>query len=183
MRQASRRYFPKSATAPSAAVSRRDFCRVVALGSSALAAPLAAAATRRPNIVYVLADDLGWGDLDCYNPDSAVPTPFANRFAEQGVRFTDMHSPSSVCTPTRYGILSGRYCWRTRLKQGVLQGYSPSLIEPGRLTVPGMLQRRGYFTAGVGKWNNVYFQHPAVVARLTALLDRYKQQGYSRAMP
>jgi arylsulfatase A-like enzyme len=64
-----------------------------------------------------------------------------------------MHSPSSVCTPTRYGILTGRYCWRTRLKSGVLQGYSPSLIEPGRLCVPGMLKREGYYTAGVGKWH------------------------------
>ncbi len=132
--------------------TRRNFCRTVALSAGALASPLAAA-SRPPNIVYVLADDLGWGDLGCYNPNSAVPTPNANRFAEQGVRFTDMHSPSSVCTPTRYGILSGRYCWRTRLKQGVLQGYSPSLIEPGRLTVPAMLKQKGYYTAGVGKWH------------------------------
>ena len=70
---------------------------------------LLSGAAEKPNIVYILADDLGWGDLDCYNHDSAVPTPYANRFAEQGVRFTDMHSPSSVCTPTRYGILTGRY--------------------------------------------------------------------------
>ena len=134
--------------------NRRDFAKFLA-GSSvaALAASPATAAQRPPNIVYVLADDLGWGDLDCYNPDSAVPTPYANRFAEQGVRFTDMHSPSSVCTPTRYGILTGRYCWRSRLKQGVLQGYSPSLIEPGRLTVPALLKQRGYYTAGVGKWH------------------------------
>jgi arylsulfatase A len=133
--------------------SRRDFCRTLSLGSAALTRPLAGAAQRLPNIVYVLSDDLGWGDLDCYNRDSGVPTPYANRFAGQGVRFTDMHSPSSVCTPTRYGILTGRYCWRTRLKQGVLQGYSPSLIEPGRLTVPAMLKQRGYYTAGVGKWH------------------------------
>jgi arylsulfatase A len=130
-------------------MNRRDFCRLL----SATPAALAAAPQRPPNIVYVLADDLGWGDLACYNPDSAVPTPYATRFAEQGVRFTDMHSPSSVCTPTRYGILTGRYCWRSRLKQGVLQGYSPSLIEPGRLTVPAMLRQRGYYTAGVGKWH------------------------------
>jgi arylsulfatase A-like enzyme len=134
--------------------TRRDFAKILAGSSAAaLASSLATAAPRPPNIVYVLADDLGWGDLDCYNPDSAVPTPFANRFAEQGVRFTDMHSPSSVCTPTRYGILTGRYCWRSRLKQGVLQGYSPSLIEPGRLTVPALLKQRGYSTAGVGKWH------------------------------
>lgn len=121
------------------------------LGSCAVTR--APAAPRLPNIVYVLADDLGWGDLDCYNSRSAVPTPYANRFAQQGVRFTDMHSPSSVCTPKRYGILTGRYCWRSPLKEGVLQGYSPSLIEPGRLTVPAMLQQRGYYTAGVGKWH------------------------------
>ena len=133
--------------------NRRDFLSALAAGSGALNALPAAAAARRPNIVYVLADDLGWGDLECYNADSAVPTPHANRFATQGVRFTDMHSPSSVCTPTRYGILTGRYCWRTRLKSGVLQGYSPALVEPGRLCVPGMLQRQGYYTAGVGKWH------------------------------
>ncbi len=133
--------------------NRRDFCGALAWGSGALARSLAGAQPRLPNIVYVLADDLGWGDLDCYNRDSAIPTPYANRFAEQGVRFTNMHSPSSVCTPTRYGILTGRYCWRSRLKQGVLQGYSPSLIEPGRLTVPAMLRQRGYYTAGIGKWH------------------------------
>src|ERR1043165_3691220 len=130
--------------------NRRDFCR--GLGAGFLNSSLEAT-RRQPNIVYVLADDLGWGDLECYNADSAVPTPFANHFAAQGMRFTDMHSPSSVCTPTRYGILTGRYCWRSRLKQGVLQGYSPSLIEPGRLTVPAMLKGRGYYTAGVGKWH------------------------------
>jgi arylsulfatase A-like enzyme len=107
----------------------------------------------KPNILYILADDLGWGDLRCYNPQSAVPTPNADRLAAQGVRFTDMHSPSSVCTPTRYGILTGRYCWRTTLKKGVLNGHSPNLIEEGRLTVPAMLKRQGYYTAGVGKWH------------------------------
>ena len=133
--------------------NRRDFCKAVACGWSALPARLAGAERSLPNIVYVLADDLGWGDLDCYNPDSVAPTPHANRFAGGGMRFTDMHSPSAVCTPTRYGILTGRYCWRSRLKKGVLQGYSPSLIEPGRLTVPAMLRQRGYYTAGVGKWH------------------------------
>jgi arylsulfatase A-like enzyme len=113
----------------------------------------ALAAERLPNIVYILADDLGWGDLGCYNAASGVPTPNADRLASQGVRFTDMHSPSAVCTPTRYGIMTGRYCWRTSLKNGVLWGYSPNLIEPGRLTVPAMLKARGYYTAGVGKWH------------------------------
>ncbi len=118
-----------------------------------LSSSLLAAQKARPNIVYILADDLGWGDLRCYNPASAVPTPHGDRMAKQGMRFTDMHSPSAVCTPTRYGILTGRYCWRSSLKKGVLNGYSPSLIEEGRLTVPEMLRRSGYYTAGVGKWH------------------------------
>lgn len=132
-------------------MKRRDLLGGMAAGLLPLSgAPRAAAL---PNVVYILADDLGWGDLDCYNPRSAVPTPNSRKLAAQGVRFTDMHSPSSVCTPTRYGILSGRYCWRSRLKQGVLNGYSPSLLEPGRLTVPSLFRSRGYYTAGVGKWH------------------------------
>jgi arylsulfatase A-like enzyme len=128
-------------------LDRRSF-----LASALLARPLAAA-TAPPNIVYVLADDLGWGDLRAYNPDSRIPTPHADRLAGQGIRFTDMHSPSAVCTPTRYGILTGRYCWRTRLEKGVLWGYDTNLIEPGRVTVPAMLKARGYRTAGFGKWH------------------------------
>ncbi|MDE3167819.1 MAG: sulfatase-like hydrolase/transferase, partial [Acidobacteriota bacterium] len=119
----------------------------------AAAAMLPAQARRMPNILFILADDLGYGDLDCYNPESKAPTPHLDGFAKEGVRFTDAHSPSAVCTPTRYGILTGRYCWRSRLKKGVLNGYSPMLIEPGRLTVPAMLKARGYRTAGFGKWH------------------------------
>jgi len=135
-------------------LNRRSFCRTLVALPAALPAGLnAAAEAALPNIVYVLADDLGWGDLGCYNAESAVPTPNANRFAAQSIRFTDMHSPSAVCTPTRYGILTGRYCWRSSLKSGVLWGYSPNLIEPGRMTVPSMLKSRGYYTAGIGKWH------------------------------
>jgi arylsulfatase A-like enzyme len=129
-------------------MDRREFLSALLAGHA-----LGAEAGTRPNIVYVLADDLGWGDLGCYNPESAVPTPNANRLAKQGVRFTDMHSPSAVCTPTRYGILTGRYCWRSSLKQGVLWGYSPNLIEPGRMTVASMLKGRGYHTGAIGKWH------------------------------
>jgi arylsulfatase A-like enzyme len=107
----------------------------------------------RPNIVVILADDLGCGDLGCYNKNSIIPTPNLDRLAEQGMRFTDAHSPSAVCTPTRYGILTGQYCWRTRLKQGVLQGYDPLLIEPGRMTIASMLKKHGYATHCVGKWH------------------------------
>jgi arylsulfatase A-like enzyme len=110
-------------------------------------------AARKPNVVYILADDLGWGDLDVYNAHSAIPTPVANGFAREGMRFTDMHASSAVCTPSRYSILTGRYAWRSRLKKGVLNGDSPNLIEEGRLTVPGMLKAQGYYTAGVGKWH------------------------------
>jgi arylsulfatase A-like enzyme len=131
-------------------LNRRQFC--TAAGVSALAGS-AAGAGKLPNIVFILADDLGWGDLRCYNPESRIPTPNADRLAREGMRFTDMHSPSAVCTPTRYGILTGRYCWRTHLKSGVLWGYSPNLIESGRMTVASMLKSRGYFTAGVGKWH------------------------------
>ncbi len=118
--------------------------------------PFAAATPVRaapPNLVLVLADDLGYGDPGCYNRDSKIPTPNLDRLASQGMRFTDAHTPSAVCTPTRYGILTGRYCWRTSLKRGVLDGYSPLLIEPGRLTLPALLKEHGYATACVGKWH------------------------------
>lgn len=107
----------------------------------------------KPNLVLILCDDLGQGDLGCYNPDSKIPTPAMDRLAAEGLRFTDMHSPSSVCTPTRYGLLTGRYCWRTPLKKGVLWGFSPALIEEGRPTLASMLKARGYRTAVVGKWH------------------------------
>jgi arylsulfatase A len=112
-----------------------------------------AAQPRRPNIVVILADDMGWGDPGCYNAQSKTPTPNIDRLAAQGMRFTDAHSPSSVCTPTRYGLLTGRYAWRTRLKSGVLQGYDPLLLEPGRMTIASILKARGYHTGAVGKWH------------------------------
>jgi arylsulfatase A-like enzyme len=106
-----------------------------------------------PNIVVILADDLGYGDLHCYNKDGKIDTPHLDRMAAEGMRFLDAHSASAVCTPTRYGLLTGRYCWRTRLKKGVLGGWSPHLIDDGRLTVAGLLNRQGYVTACIGKWH------------------------------
>ncbi|MFO0910761.1 MAG: arylsulfatase [Isosphaeraceae bacterium] len=106
-----------------------------------------------PNLVVILADDLGYGDVSCYNPASKIRTPRIDELAAQGMRFTDAHSGSAVCTPTRYGLLTGRYAWRTRLARGVLSGYSPHLIEPRRLTLASMLRRNGYQTAVVGKWH------------------------------
>lgn len=107
----------------------------------------------RPNIVVILADDLGYGDLSCNNPDSKIPTPHADRLAAEGMRFTDAHSPSAVCTPTRYSLLTGRYHWRTRLKSGVLDGLSPPLIEADRVTMASFLGDHGYATACIGKWH------------------------------
>jgi len=133
--------------------TRRSIIKTLAGAAASLAAPGKAAASARPNIVFILADDLGWGDLSSYNPNTAVPMPNAERLAREGMRFNDMHSSSAVCTPSRYSILTGRYCWRTRLKKGVLNGYSPNLIEPDRLTLPSMLKKLGYYTAGVGKWH------------------------------
>jgi arylsulfatase A-like enzyme len=107
---------------------------------------------RPPNIVYILADDLGYGDLGCYG--GKIPTPHVDRLAREGLLCTDAHSGSSVCSPTRYGILTGRYAWRTTwMKSGVLAGFDPALIEKGRLTAPELLRRHGYVTACIGKWH------------------------------
>lgn len=111
------------------------------------------AASHRPNIVFILADDLGYGDVRCLNPASRIATPHLDRLAADGKVFTDAHSSSSVCTPTRYGILTGRYNWRSRLKNGVQGGMSPPLIEPGRWTVASFLKQQGYHTACIGKWH------------------------------
>lgn len=117
----------------------------------ALASPLLAA--EKPNLIVILADDLGMGDVACYNPDSKIPTPHLDRLAAEGMRFRDAHTPSAVCTPTRYGLLTGRYAWRTRMTSGVLDGYSPPLIEADRVTVASFLKQQGYATACVGKWH------------------------------
>jgi arylsulfatase A-like enzyme len=108
---------------------------------------------RAPNIVLVYADDMGYGDVGRYNPDSRIPTPNIDRLAASGVRFTDAHAPSAVCTPSRYGLLIGRYCWRTQLDSGVIFDYHPPLIDADRLTIGGLLQNKGYATACIGKWH------------------------------
>ena len=110
--------------------------------------------TDHPNIIYILTDDLGYGDVHALNPERGkIPTPHMDRLAEQGMVFTDAHTSSSVCTPTRYGILTGRYNWRTRLQSRVLRGFDRPLIDADRLTVAGMLQQQGYTTACIGKWH------------------------------
>jgi len=121
--------------------------------STLFAAPLPDEQAAPPNVILILADDLGYGDIGANNPDSAIATPNLDRVAAQGIRFRDAHSGSAVCTPTRYGILTGRYCWRSRLKSGVLNGYSKHLIEADRPTVASLLKARGYDTACIGKWH------------------------------
>lgn len=111
------------------------------------------ATAARPNIVYILCDDLGIGDVHCFNPQGKIKTPSMDRAAKEGMRFTDMHSGSAVCSPTRYGVITGRYAWRSKLQSGVLGGLSPRLIEPGRLTVAELLKQQGYHTACIGKWH------------------------------
>ena len=119
----------------------------------------AAAAEKLPNIVYILCDDLGYGEVHCLNPERGkVPTPHIDKLGSGGMIFTDAHSGAAVCTPTRYGILTGRYAWRTRLQSGVAT-HSPKdqpLIAADRLTVPALLKRSGYHSAAIGKWHLVY---------------------------
>lgn len=126
-----------------------------------------APAKKLPNIVYILADDLGYGDIQCLNPQRGkIATPHIDRLASQGMTFHDAHSGSSVCTPTRYGLLTGRYAWRTRLQSGVLDGGNDEpLIAADRLTVAGLLKQHGYHTACMGKWH-LGFQSDAVANKV-----------------
>lgn len=115
------------------------------------------AAPSTPNIVIILADDYGYGSAGCYGADGRlVRTPNIDRLAAEGRRFTDASTPSSVCSPTRYALLTGRYCWRTSLKFETLSTFAPLHIEPGRLTMASMLKAHGYETASIGKWHLGY---------------------------
>jgi hypothetical protein len=161
-----------------------------------------------PNIVVILADDLGYGDPGCYNKASRIPTPNIDRLAGEGMRFTDAHTPASVCTPTRYGLLTRRYPWRSSLKRSVLDGYSSLLIEPGRLTLAirqgpwrlapalgshGFSEPRTVAPRPGGprgelyrldrdheERTNLWLDEPQVVRRLSAQLERYQAEGRSR---
>ncbi|GGZ33193.1 arylsulfatase [Echinicola pacifica] len=108
---------------------------------------------KAPNIIIILADDMGYGDIVAYNSQAKVSTPYLDQLANEGMLFTDAHSPSAVCTPTRYGILTGRYSWRTRLKSGVLHPWELPLIEAEQETMAEMLRKAGYSTAAIGKWH------------------------------
>ncbi|MGC3966944.1 MAG: arylsulfatase [Pirellulales bacterium] len=124
---------------------------------ASIAAAEVAGTSERPNIVVILADDFGYGSAGCYGADSElIRTPNLDRLAREGRRFIDANTTSSVCSPTRYSLLTGRYCWRTSLKSGVLGVYSPLHIEPTRLNLASLTKSRGYATAAVGKWHLGY---------------------------
>jgi arylsulfatase A len=126
--------------------------------------------TQRPNIVIILADDMGYGDLSCLNEASGIDTPHMDRLVAEGMAFTDAHASSSVCTPSRYGILTGRYAWRGRLQRWVLGPLEQPLIEDDVRTLPAFLREHSYHTACIGKWHlgmEWPFRHP----RSTADLD------------
>ncbi|MHC4215777.1 MAG: sulfatase family protein [Planctomycetota bacterium] len=140
------------------AMNRRTFLKLLSSSTVMLATGCnglrsSSPKDQHPNIIFIMADDFGYGDVSCLNKDSKIPTPNIDRIAASGVRLTDAHSGSAVCTPTRYGVLTGRYCWRTSLKKGVLYGYSQPLIDPKRITVASLLRKSGYRTACVGKWH------------------------------
>lgn len=137
-------------------IDRRDFLRMSAAGVAASmfsCRTRSATTSRYPNIVVILADDMGVGDVQALYPPGKLPSPYLDRFASEGMMFTDAHSGSAVCTPTRYGILTGRYAWRTCLQEWVIDVYEPPLIARDRLTLPRLLQQQGYHTACIGKWH------------------------------
>ncbi len=132
-------------------IARSCFFLLAAGLGLAHAAP---AAVPSPNVVFILCDDLGYGDVHYLNPERGkIPTPNMDRLGAEGVAFTDCHTSSSVCTPSRYSILTGRYSWRSRLQKGVLGGAGEPLVAPGRLTVAALLKQHGYLTAALGKWH------------------------------
>lgn len=116
-----------------------------------LAASIAGA---KPNLLVIYADDLGYGDVGCYNPGRGkIPTPHLDRLAAQGMRFTDGHSSSGVCSPSRYTLLTGRYHWRTKLQSGIVGLWGGPLIAPERMTIGTLSKQHGYRTACIGKWH------------------------------
>lgn len=144
-----------------AAHNRRTFLKKTGKGVLAVAAAeltgvgyAADVISEKPNIIVIYADDLGYGDVQCYNPERGkIPTPNIDRLAAQGMRFTDAHSSSGVCSPSRYTILTGRYHWRTSLQSGIVGVFGSPLIAPDRLTIGGLAKQAGYRTACIGKWH------------------------------
>jgi len=140
-------------------LNRRDFLKQMGMGLTAASLTMSGfncskhSSKKLPNIIFIMADDMGYGDVACLNEQSKIPTPNMDRLAKEGMIFTDAHSGSAVCTPTRYGVLTGRYSWRTRLQSGVLGGYSRPLMKKKRKTVASLLKDFGYSTSCIGKWH------------------------------
>ena len=129
------------------------FCAAACL----LTVGLTQAQTSKPNIVFILADDFGYGSVNSYGADkSLLRTPHIDGLAEAGMRFTHAHTPASVCSPTRYGFLTGRYPWRSSMKFGVVDPDGPLLPDPDKTTVADILKLQGYNTAAIGKWHLGY---------------------------
>ncbi|WP_395745302.1 sulfatase-like hydrolase/transferase [Prosthecobacter sp.] len=139
-------------------------------------------AAERPNVLLILADDLGYGDVRCYNAQSKVETPNIDRLAKEGMRFTDAHSPATVCTPSRYSLMTGQMAFRVPGGGTVFQGAGgPSLIAPGRLTLPAMLKKQGYSTAAMGKWHvGLTFRDSAGEAIHSGKLDDARRIDFTR---
>lgn len=133
----------------------------------------------KPNIIYILADDMGYGDVSCLNENSKIRTAHLDRLAAEGMKFRDAHSTSAVCTPSRYSILTGRYNWRSTLKQGVKWGYSRPLLEEGRTTAASFLKQHGYRTACLGKWHLGWHwgQQPDAPEPAESVLDTPEFEG------
>lgn len=138
-------------------IIKRNLLTFVTLAVATVALGGATPAPQRPNIIYILCDDLGYGDVGICTPDGKIPTPNMDRLGREGMVFTDAHSGSAVCSPTRYGVLTGRYAWRSRLKSSVLNGYSDHLIEEGRMTVALLLKDLGCHTACTRQQHKVTF--------------------------
>ena len=137
----------------------------------------------KTNIVFILCDDLGYGDVQCMAPEtSKIKTPHIDQLASEGMIFTDAHSGSSVCTPTRYGIMTGRYSWRTKLQRGVVQGYAPNLILEDRPTIANFLKDQGYQTAILGKWH-LNFQYIDPVTRNVIPKISKKSKKSTKVLP
>jgi arylsulfatase A len=171
--------------------TRRAFLKAVGIGAAGFALGRFAAKgeppvadKKLPNILLIFTDDLGYGDISCYNPESKVVTANLDSLARQGMSFTDAHSASTVCTPSRYSILTGRMCFRTGFR-GVFCGTGgPNLIEEGRLTLPGMLRQKGYATAAVGKWHvGLTFLDKAGKRVTKGGVEGVKEVDFSRAIP
>ena len=156
---------------------------ILALSAVLLSSAFAADA-RNPNILVILADDLGYGDVGCYNPQSKVPTPHLDRLAREGMRFTDAHSPSTVCTPTRYSLLTGQMAFRINYRSVFAGVGGPCLIKDNQLSLPQMLRARGYATALMGKWHvGLSFLDKAGQRITQGGVEGVQLIDYSRAIP